>query len=91
MVVTSSTGSNATVYGESSSIGSIKGTRVTNTGSRYEASPTFSPQQHIQINNLSGEFTVGETVTSVATDNIILEPTFVEDFKSPDAPLFGAP
>ena len=81
MVVTSSTGSNATVYGESSTIGSIKGTRVTNTGFRYEASPTFSPQQHIQINNLSGEFTVGETVTSVATDNIILEPTFVEDFK----------
>ena len=79
--ITSSTGSNALIYAEGSEIGRLLDTKITNNGFRYENEPILSPQQHIQINNLSGSFTTGETVTMTGTDNIILEPTFVEDFK----------
>ena len=79
--ITSSSGSNATVYAEGSNIGRILDTLITNNGFKYENEPVLSPQQHIQINNLSGTFTTGETVTMTGTDNIILESNFVEDFK----------
>lgn len=81
LTITSTSGTGASVYPEGGNVGRMLDTLITNTGFRYEAQPTLSPQQHIQIKKPSGTFTIGETISMLNTDDILLEPTFEDDFK----------
>ena len=88
--VTSSSGSSATVFPVSSSVGNLLGFKILDQGFRYEEPPVLNPRLHLQIDNLSGTFTTGETVTATAEDNLILEsfepldfPILLEDFRHP--------
>ena len=86
--VTSSAGSSATVFPVSTSVGNLLGFKILDQGYRYEESPVLNPKLHMQIDTLSGSFTIGETVTATAEDNVTLEsfepldyPILLEDFR----------
>jgi len=87
--VTSSSGSSATVFPVSSNVGNVLDVRVLDHGFRYEQGPTLNPKLHMQVDTLSGTFTIGETVSATNEDNIQLEsfvendfPLLLEDFRS---------
>ena len=86
--VTSTSGSSATVFPVSTSVGNLLGFKILDQGYRYEEAPVLNPKLHMQIDTLSGSFTVGETVTATAEDNVTLEsfepldfPILLEDFR----------
>jgi hypothetical protein len=90
VTVSSSAGSSATVFPVSSEVGNLLGFKILDQGFRYEEAPVLNPKVHMQIDNLSGTFTVGETVTATAEDNLTLEsfepldfPILLEDFRHP--------
>ena len=94
--VTSTSGSSATVFPVSSQVGNLLGFKILDQGFRYEEPPVLNPKVHMQIDNLSGTFTVGETVTAEAEDNLTLEsfepldfPILLEDFRHPVLRLDG--
>jgi len=94
--VTSSSGSSATVFPVSSQVGNLLGFKILDQGFRYEEAPVLNPKVHMQIDSLSGSFTVGETVTATAEDNLTLEsfepldfPILLEDFRHPVLRLDG--
>ena len=86
--VTSTSGSSATVFPVSTSVGNLLGFKILDQGYRYEEAPVLNPKLHMQIDTLSGSFTIGETVTATAEDNVTLEsfepldfPILLEDFR----------
>ena len=90
VTVSSTSGSSATVFPVSSEVGNLLGFKILDQGFRYEEAPVLNPKVHMQIDNLSGTFTVGETVTAEAEDNLTLEsfepldfPILLEDFRHP--------
>tara|TARA_X000001388_G_C2228865_1_gene122307 strand:- start:1061 stop:2629 length:1569 start_codon:yes stop_codon:yes gene_type:complete len=80
VTVTSTAGSSANIFPVSSSIGKALSAKVLDHGFRYEEAPGLNPKLHMQVDNLSGTFTVGETVTATAEDNIITESFVAQDF-----------
>jgi hypothetical protein len=80
MTVTSSAGSGAAVFAVSSEVGRALSAKVLDHGFRYEQEPVMNPKLHMQIDTLSGTFTLGETVTATNEDNIILESFAQQDF-----------
>jgi hypothetical protein len=96
VTVSSTSGSSATVFPVSSEVGNLLGFKILDQGFRYEEAPVLNPKVHMQIDNLSGTFTVGETVTAEAEDNLTLEsfealdfPILLEDFRQPVLRLDG--
>ncbi len=74
VTVTSSGGSGADIFPVSDSIGKALSVKPIDQGFRYEEEPGILPKLHMQIDNVSGAFSVDETVSSTKEDNIILEP-----------------
>tara|TARA_Y100001937_G_scaffold13377_1_gene17537 strand:- start:1841 stop:4864 length:3024 start_codon:yes stop_codon:yes gene_type:complete len=79
--ISSSTGSSATVFPISDSIGKALSVKPIDHGFRYEETPTISPKLHMQVDTLTGTYLTGETVTATKEDNIIFEPFTPLDFK----------
>ena len=86
--VTSTSGSSATLFPVSTNVGNLLGFKILDQGYRYEEAPVLNPKLHMQIDTLSGSFTIGETVTATAEDNVTLEsfepldfPILLEDFR----------
>ena len=71
--VTSTSGSSVNIFPVSNNVGKALSTKVLDHGFRYEEAPVLNPKLHMQIDNVSGTFTTGETVTATAEDNIITE------------------
>jgi len=89
MTVTSSSGSSAALFAVSSNIGNALDSRVLEHGYRYEQGPLLKPKLHMQVDNVSGTFTAGETISATNEDNILLEsyvqndfPVVLEDFRN---------
>ena len=78
--VTSTSGSGVNIFPVSNNVGKALSTRVLDHGFRYEEAPILNPKLHMQIDNVSGTFTTGETVTATAEDNIITESFVAQDF-----------
>jgi len=73
-------GSGAVVYAYGSEIGRVLGLKIVETGAGYEASPTpptLSLPSYLIISNLSGSFTIGETVTGVDISSTAVTATVV--------------
>ena len=62
--VSSEFGSSAQVYGITNDIGSIESISLRNTGFDYEIIPDVTARANFQIKNVTGEFKVGEALTS---------------------------
>jgi len=73
-------GSGAVVYAYGSEIGRVLGLKIVESGAGYEASPTpptLSLPSYLIISNLSGSFTIGETVTGVDISSTAVTATVV--------------
>src|SRR6056300_1377923 len=73
-------GSGAIVYAYGSEIGRILGLKIVESGSGYEASPSppsLELPSYLIISNLSGSFTIGETVTGVDISSTAVTATVV--------------
>tara|TARA_Y100000592_G_scaffold99463_1_gene175614 strand:+ start:190 stop:3168 length:2979 start_codon:yes stop_codon:yes gene_type:complete len=86
--ITSSSGSGVALFAVSSQVGIPRSVKILDQGFRYEEAPIINPKLHMQIDNLSGTFTTGETISATNEDNIILESfeelnysILVEDFR----------
>lgn len=73
VTVTSSGGSGADIFASNPEIGKLLKVNVLNHGYNYQAVPDVNLHSHLQIKNVSSSFTVGETVTSTTTNNIVAE------------------
>ena len=73
-------GSGAVVYAYGSEIGRVLGLKIVESGAGYEASPTpptLSLPSYLIISNLSGSFTIGETVTGIDISSTAVTATVV--------------
>jgi len=73
-------GAGAVVYAYGSEIGRVLGLKIVESGAGYEASPTpptLSLPSYLIISNLSGSFTIGETVTGVDISSTAVTATVV--------------
>src|SRR6056300_626118 len=73
-------GSGASIYAYGSEIGRILGLKIVESGSGYEASPSppsLELPSYLIISNLSGSFTIGETVTGVDISSTAVTATVV--------------
>jgi len=73
-------GAGAIVYAYGSEIGRVLGLKIVESGAGYEASPsppTLSLPSYLIISNLSGSFTIGETVTGVDISSTAVTATVV--------------
>jgi len=71
--VTSTSGSGASLFAIARNAGGLLTVNLLNRGFRYETAPLIKPRLHMQIENLSSTFTVGETVTMNAVYDLNLE------------------
>src|SRR5210317_234845 len=73
-------GAGAVVYAYGSEIGRVLGLKIVESGAGYEASPTpptLSLPSYLIISNLSGSFTIGETVTGIDISSTAVTATVV--------------
>src|SRR5210317_1564073 len=73
-------GAGAVGYAYGSEIGRVLGLKIVESGAGYEASPsppTLSLSSYLIISNLSGSFTIGETVTGVDISSTAVTATVV--------------
>ena len=71
--ITSTSGSGASLFAIAQNAGGLLAVNLLNRGFRYETAPLIKPRLHMQIENLSSTFTVGETVTMNAVYDLNLE------------------
>jgi len=80
VAVDDTNGAGAVVYAYGSEIGRVLGLKIVESGAGYEASPTpptLSLPSYLIISNLSGSFTIGETVTGVDISSTAVTATVV--------------
>src|SRR6056300_977941 len=80
VVVDDTNGSGAEVYAYGSEIGRVLGLKIVESGAGYEASPTpptLSLPSYLIISNLSGSFTIGETITGIDSSSTSITATVV--------------
>jgi len=80
VTVDDTNGSGADVFAYGSEIGKVLSLRIVEYGAGYEASPTpptLSLPSYLIISNLSGSFTIGETVTGIDTSSTAVTATVV--------------
>ena len=78
ITVDDTTGSNAVVYAYGGEIGRILGIKVIESGAGYEASPTpptLTLPSYLIVSNLSGSFTIGETITGLDLSSTVVTAT----------------
>jgi len=80
VTVDDTNGSGAVVYAYGNEIGRVLGLKIVESGSGYEASPTpptLTLPSYLIISNLSGSFTIGETVTGLDSSSTVVTGTVV--------------
>jgi len=80
VTVDDTNGSGAVVYAYGTEIGRVLGLKIVESGSGYEASPTpptLTLPSYLIISNLSGSFTIGETVTGLDSSSTVVTGTVV--------------
>jgi len=82
VTVTSSTGTNAIIKAYGDTIGRVQKIKIVEAGKGYENSPT--PTLTLPVNilflNRSGNFSIGEDVTGLASDNLTIVTAKIESF-----------
>jgi len=73
LTITSTSGSSASLYAIARNAGGLLNVNLLNRGFRYDTAPLIKPRLHMQIENLSSSFTVGETITMNAVYDLNLE------------------
>ena len=73
LTVSSTSGTSAELFATSANAGRMLDVNILDHGFRYETAPILTPQLHMQIENLSASFTVGETITMNAVYDLNLE------------------
>jgi len=73
LTVSSTTGTSASLFAVSNNAGRMLDVNILDHGFRYETAPILTPKLHMQIENLSSSFTVGETITMNAVYDLNLE------------------
>src|SRR5210317_635466 len=80
VTVDDTNGSGAVVYAYGTEIGRVLGLKIVESGSGYEVSPTpptLTLPSYLIISNLSGSFTIGETVTGLDSSSTAVTATVV--------------
>ena len=73
LTVSSTSGTSTSLFAISSNAGRLLDVNILDHGFRYETAPLLDAKLHMQIENLSAAFTVGETVTMNAVYDLNLE------------------
>lgn len=73
LTVSSTSGTSASLFAISSNAGRMLDVNILDHGFRYETAPLLDAKLHMQIENLSATFTVGETVTMNTVYDLNLE------------------
>jgi len=73
LTVSSIAGTSASLFAVSNNAGRMLDVNILDHGFRYETAPILTPKLHMQIENLSSSFTVGETITMNAVYDLNLE------------------
>ena len=73
LTVSSTAGTSAELFAVSNNAGRMLDVNILDHGFRYETAPILKPKLHMQIENLSASFTVGETITMNAVYDLNLE------------------
>lgn len=73
LTVSSTAGTSAELFAVSNNAGRMLDVNILDHGFRYETAPILTPKLHMQIENLSSSFTVGETITMNAVYDLNLE------------------
>lgn len=73
LTVSSTAGTSAELFAVSNNAGRMLDVNILDHGFRYETAPILTPKLHMQIENLSASFTVGETITMNAVYDLNLE------------------
>ena len=80
LTITSSGGSSASVYAYGTEIGRVLSLKTTELGANYEDSPTpptLTLPSYILVENRTGSYTVGETITGIDSSSTVVTATVV--------------